>query len=417
MELEPVFFHVDMDAFFASVEQREHPEYRGKCLIVGGTGPRSVASTCSYEARKYGVHSAMPMTQALRLCPHAIVVPGHISLYSKVSHQIMKIFEEFSPDITQVSIDEAFLDMTGTRRLYGLPRDTARLLKQRVKEETQLTISVGIGPSRFIAKLASDYRKPDGLCRISPGREIEFIDAIGLKKLWGIGKSTLDALAKYHIGTAAQLREYSMETLQRNFGQAQGEYLYKVCRGIDPGMHAGEAKSHSISSEQTFPVDVSDEDILSQCLLQMSHEVMFRSLDEQVMGRTVGIKLRFSDFTTISVQRTPTTPLYSAEQVYEISKELLLSKWKQGVPVRLLGVGLYQTYKGDAPIQEELFEDANKKKREIEKVVLKLNSKGREILKATNMDGYVPGVNKYNQPQQHRPGKGMSPADTVEDPS
>lgn len=406
-----------MDAFFASVEQLDHPEYRGKCLIVGGTGPRSVASTCSYEARKYGVHSAMPMAQALRLCPHAIVVPGRMRRYSEASHQVMKIFEDFSPDITQVSIDEAFLDMTGTRRLYGLPREAAQLLKQRVKEETQLTISVGIGPSKFIAKLASDYRKPDGLCRVSPGREIEFIDTIGLKKLWGIGKSTLDALAKHHINTTAQLREHPLESLQRSFGQAQGEYLYKVCRGIDPGIHTGEAKSHSISSEQTFPTDVTDEDVLSQCLLQMSHEVMFRSLQEQVMGRTVGIKLRFSDFTTISVQRTPSSPIYSAEQVYEISRELLLSKWKPGVPVRLLGTGLYQTYKGDAPIQEELFEDVNKKKREIEKVVLKLNSKGREILKATNMDGYVPGVNKYNQPSQNPPAKGMSPADVVEDPS
>lgn len=414
MDQEPIFFHVDMDAFFAAVEQRDHPEYRGKCLIVGGTGPRSVASTCSYEARKFGVHSAMPMTQALRLCPQAIVVHGDMAKYHKVSRQIMGIFEQFSPDIVQVSIDEAFLDMTGTRRLYGLPRDAAMLLKRRVKEETQLTISVGIGPSKFIAKLASDYRKPDGLCRVSPGRETEFVDAIGLKKLWGIGKSTLDVLARHHVSTTAQLREISLDTLRRLFGQAQGEYLYKVCRGIDPGIYSGEAKSHSISSEQTFPVDIGDEDILSQCLLQMSHEILARSLEEQVMARTVGVKIRFSDFTTISVQKTPTFPLYSAEQVYELAKELLLSKWKPGIPIRLLGVGLYQTYKGDAPMQEELFDDISKKQREIEKVVLKLNSKGREVLKATNMGGYVPSVGK----RQKREGgaKGMSPSDVVEDP-
>ncbi len=386
MEREQVFFHVDMDAFFSAIEQRDNPSYRGKCIIVGGTGPRSVASTCSYEARKFGVHSAMPMATALRLCPQAIVVPVHMRHYSDVSRQIMGICSQFSPDITQVSVDEAFLDMTGTQRLYGKPREAAMRLKQAVKDATQLTISVGIGPSRFIAKMASDYDKPDGLCRVSPGRETDFVDAVGLQKLWGIGKSTLASLSSHHITTTQQLRGLSMDFLTRTFGESLGSYLYKVSRGIDPGIYSGEAKSHSISSELTYPQDVHSESALSQSLLQMSHEIMYRSFEEHVMARTVGIKLRFSDFTTISVQRTPTNPIYSAQQVYEIALELLHAKWHEGIPIRLIGVGLYQTYPGDAPMQEELFEDHNKRKRQIEQAVHKLNEKGRSVIKATNLD-------------------------------
>ncbi|MHC1692180.1 MAG: DNA polymerase IV [Sphaerochaetaceae bacterium] len=383
--METVFFHVDMDAFFASVEQLDHPEYRGLPVIVGGLGARGVVSTCSYEARAFGVHSAMPMFQAHRLCPQAIYVQGRMQRYSQMSQQIVGILSTFSPDVQQISIDEAFLDMTGTERLFGKPRETAVLLKKRVKDETGLIISVGIGQSRFIAKMASGYRKPDGLCRVSPGREIDFIDAVGLRKLWGIGESSLAALSKHHITTTAQLRSFSMEYLQHMFGKSAGAYYYQVSRGIDPGIYTGETKSHSISSEITFSSDITDEDILNQYLLRMSHEVMFRSLREQVIGTTVGIKVRFSDFSTTNAQVSPVKPIYSAEEVFRLSKELLHLRWKPGVPVRLLGVGLYQTQTGDTPLQEELFEDSFKRKRELEKAVLGLKTKGRNIVKASTI--------------------------------
>jgi DNA polymerase-4 len=299
--MQPVWFHVDMDAFYASVEQRDNPEFRGKPVIVGGLGNRGVVSACSYEARVFGVHSAMPMYQAKRLCPHAQFVRGRMERYSEVSRQVVALLQTFSPVVQQISIDEAFLDMTGTERLFGKPRQAAILLKNRVKNETGLVISVGIGPTRFIAKMASDFDKPDGLCRVSPGKEIAFVDAVGLRKLWGIGDSTLNALKKHSITTVAQLREYSVEHLQRLFGEAAGSYLHKVSHGIDPGIHTGVTKSRSISTEMTFPVDVTDIDILEQNLLGMSHEVMFRAIGNR-------LPLRLSPSNCDSATSPPSAP-------------------------------------------------------------------------------------------------------------
>ena len=385
--MEKIIFHVDMDAFYAAIEQHDNPSLVGKPLVIGGLGPRSVVATASYEARKFGLHSAMPMSRALQLCPSVIVVKPNMQRYSQVSKIVMETCRSFCPSVQQISIDEAFLDMTGTRRLYGLPREAAKLLKETVKQETGLTISVGIGPSHFIAKMASDYDKPDGLCRVSPGREEEFIDALGLKKLWGVGKVTQDLLMRKHITTTSELRQYSLVSLQSIFGFSMGSFLYHASRGIDPGIFTAQAKSHSISTETTFPEDVHTSLVLEQNLLQMSHEVMFRALDEKQMGRTIGIKVREPDFTTYSSQITPKANIYSAEQIYSYAKQLLYQKWHEGMPVRLIGVGLYQLYDGDKPMQEELFDDPFQKRRELEKVILKMQKKGQQVFKATNLEG------------------------------
>ncbi|MGH0054248.1 MAG: DNA polymerase IV [Sphaerochaetaceae bacterium] len=390
MRLEPVIFHVDMDAFYAAVEVLDNPAYAGTCLLIGGKSSRSVVATASYEARKYGIHSAMPMAKAIKLCPHAVIVPPRMERYSQVSSQVMDILRQFSSDLQQISIDEAFLDMSGTRRLFGIPRQAGMLLKERVKEETGLTISVGIGPSRFVAKMASDYDKPDGLCRVSQGKEIAFIDAVGLQKLWGVGKVTQSSLAKHHIRTTQELRSYAKESLQSLFGKSMGHFLYLACRGIDPGIFSTEAKSHSISSEITFSTDVSSLSILEQTLLSMSHEVMSRALEEKQIGRTVGIKLRLPDFTTYTLQVTPQSTIYSAEQIYHLAKQLLLQKWHEGTPIRLIGVGLYQLYEGTRPLQEELFEDSYQKKRKIEQVVLALQKQGKQVFKAKNLEQPTP---------------------------
>ncbi|MBO4392775.1 MAG: DNA polymerase IV, partial [Spirochaetales bacterium] len=215
-----VFFHVDLDAFFASVEQRDNPEYRNKPLIIGQVAPRCVVSTCSYEARVYGVHSAMPTIQAQRLCPNGIFIPGDMHKYSRVSKQVMNILREYAPEMHQVSIDEASLDMTGTRRLFGPARQLAMKMKERVKSEIGITMSIGIAASPFIAKMASDYNKPDGLCLVSPGKEQVFIDAIGLKKLWGLGKSGLAMLNARGITTPEQVRQMDLPTLQKLIGNS-----------------------------------------------------------------------------------------------------------------------------------------------------------------------------------------------------
>ena len=377
----PVFFHVDLDAFFASVEQRDHEEYRGKPLIVGIPGKRSVVSTCSYEARKYGVHSAMPTLQAQRLCPEGIFVPGNMTLYSSVSRQVMKIISEYTPEIHQVSIDEAWFDMSGTERLFGKPKEVASAIKERVKKEVGITMSIGIAPSPFIAKMASDYNKPDGLCMVSPGKEQLFIDAIGLEKIWGLGKSGLQALKKRGIMSTAQVRAYSQEELSSMFSPSMGAFLYSACRGIDHGVYAKEAKSHSISTETTFIDDVTDSETLTQVLLSMSQELMFRSLDEKIIGKTVGLKLRWGDFRTITVQLTPDYPAINQQQIFEIARSLLSSKWKEGEGIRLIGLGLYQTYSGDNPIQDSLFSQDDHRKRTLDKVVHDLEAKGHNIHK------------------------------------
>ena len=380
-----VFFHIDLDAFFASVECLDHPEYRGKPLIIGEPGPRNVASTCSYEARRFGVHSAMPMTTALRLCPEAICVSGNYRRYSEKSREVMSIIEDFAPGFLQVSIDEAFLDLSGMERVYPRPGKAARLLKEKILAQTGLTVSIGVAPSRFLSKLASDYHKPDGLTVVPPGREIEFVDAVGLRKLWGVGKSTLENLNRKGIYSTGTLRSYTKEELESLFGPSSGSYLYSVARGIDPGIYMGEAKSHSIGEERTFYPDIYGEDALSLKLLEMSQSVAFRALDEGWVGRTVTVKLRYGDFSTYSISETPQSGIYSSEDIYSISRKLLFSKYNnQGV--RLLGVTLGNLYRGERPEQGEFFKEREEKLRKLEKTILSLNKEGNTVRKATTIE-------------------------------
>ena len=378
-----VFFHIDLDAFFASVECLDHPSYRGRPLIIGEPGPRNVASTCSYEARRFGVHSAMPMTVALRLCPQAICVSGNYRRYSEKSREVMRIISSFAPGFLQVSIDEAFLDLTGMERVYPLPGKAARSLKEKILNETGLTVSIGVAPSRFLSKLASDYHKPDGLTVVPPGREIEFVDSVGLEKLWGVGKSTLESLRRKGIYSTETLRSYDRETLQSMFGTASGEYLYAVSRGIDPGIYTGEAKTHSISEERTFYPDIYGEDAISEKLIEMSESVAFRALDEGWIGRTVTVKLRYGDFSTYSISETPKSAIYTSGDIYEISRRLTLGKYNNS-GVRLLGVTLGNLYRGENPEQGEFFKEKEEKMRLLEKTILSLNKEGGNIHRASS---------------------------------
>ena len=379
-----VFFHIDLDAFFASVEILDHPEYKGKPLIIGTPGPRHVASTCSYEARKYGVHSAMPMTTALRLCPDALCVRGRMERYSEKSHEVMSIIRSFAPGFLQVSVDEAFLDLTGMERIYPLPGKAARKLKDEIRKETGLTASIGVASSRFVAKLASDYRKPDGLTIVPRGKEEEFVSAVGLRKLWGIGDSMYQSLIRKGITSVEILRKYDENDLKHFFGESNGHYLYLVARGIDPGIYQGEAKSRSISAERTFYPDVFGYDALDSYLLEMSQEVMFRALDEKKVPRSVSIKLRYGDFTTISIQTTPVKPIYSSIDVYNISRELLRSKYN-GSGVRLIGVALQSIYDGSDVEQQDFFSEKEEKERKLEKTIIELKKKGSKLVKARNL--------------------------------
>ena len=379
------FFHIDLDAFFASVEILDNPEYRGKPLIIGTPGPRHVASTCSYEARKYGVHSAMPMTEALRLCPNAICIPGRMHRYSEMSRRVMGIISSFAPGFLQVSVDEAFLDLTGMERIYPLPGKAARKLKDEIRKETGLTASIGVASSRFVAKLASDYRKPDGLTIVPRGKEEEFVSAVGLRKLWGIGDSMLSALESKGIRSTERLRMYSEDELMKLFGNSSGSYLYKVARGSDPGIYQGEAKSRSISTERTFYPDLFSKDAIDNVLLEMSEEVMFRAMEEKKIPRTVSIKLRYGDFTTTTAQTTPSSAIYSSSDVYRIASELLQSRYK-GQGIRLIGVGLQGIYSGENVEQGEFFREREQKERELEKTILELGRNGRKVVRLRHLE-------------------------------
>ena len=350
----PTVFHVDMDAFYASVEQLDHPELRGEPVVVGGSGNRGVVAACSYEARRFGVHSAMPMAEARRRCPTARIVPVRMERYREVSKQIMSMFADYTPTVQAISVDEAFLDMTGTERLMGAPRGVAQRIKQDVRRETGLTISVGIGPSRFIAKLASDVDKPDGLFEVKPGEEANFVLGLSLKDLWGLGASTRRRLEALGIRSVADLRSQRPETLRGHFGASTGTFLAAVARGEDPGIYGGESSRHSISAEETFERDIADAAALHHQLVLLSDEVFHRSIAEGWRGRTVQVKYRFPPFETHTASRTLPRQLSSSRELTELAMRLLEDR-RRGRPLRLLGVGLSGTLEEAPDPQGELF--------------------------------------------------------------
>ncbi len=344
----PFFFHVDLDAFFASVELLDDPGLKGKPVVVGAASSRrGVVSTCSYEARRFGIHSAMPIAEAKRRCPHAIFLPVRMERYAELSARVMAVFSSFTPDVLRVSIDEASIDMTGTERLWGPPIEAARALKRRVSEDTGLTISVGIAPNRYIAKIASGLNKPDGLTFVAPGEEENFMDSLPLEKLWGAGTKTRERLLELGIDTIAKLRSIPEGTLSRFFGKAGGVFLYRCSRGMDPGTYGMEAKSRSVSTETTFEWDVRDRDGIEAVLLGMSEELCARLYEEDLSARSVQLKLRYDDFETVSVRETREGPFLNSQELYEAGLRLFDRKWA-GRPIRLIGLGLVNVGSGEA---------------------------------------------------------------------
>lgn len=371
-----MIFHVDLDAFYASVEQHDNPEYRGKPVIIGARpGTRGVVSACSYEAREFGIHSAMPISRAYRRCPRGIYLPPRMERYGQVSREIMALFEDYSPKIQQISIDEAFIDMTGTERLFGTAKGTALRLKEQVLEISGLTISVGVAPNRYLAKMASEFDKPDGLWVVEPGKETEFLDKLQLKDIWGIGKKTLERLSECNITSVSSLRSFAQGALKTMFGQAAGSYLYKAVRGDDPGIHREAPKSRSISSETTFPADTRDKNTINRALLELSHQVMFRMLNERFKTKTICLKLRSADFSTTTAQTTLRHYVGSAEEVFEEVKHLLEKRWNGSELIRLIGVGLSSLEEENEPHQPELFEDRYDKKKKVEQAVLGIKNR------------------------------------------
>jgi DNA polymerase-4 len=375
-----VIFHVDLDAFYASVEQRDDPSLSGKPVIVGAApGNRGVVSACSYEARRFGIRSAMPISQAYKRCPQGVYLPVRMDRYLAVSREVMGILEGYTPHLQQISVDEAFLDMTGTERLFGPARDVGARLKAEVREKTKLAISVGIGPNKYIAKLATNAGKPDGLVLVEEGSAEAFLDGIALKDLWGIGERTLQRLTELNITSVDRLRGIAERELARLLGIGAASFLCSVARGRDPGIFSEEPHSRSISSETTFEEDRKDRAGIERVLLELCHQVVFRMIDEGWKSKTVAIKLRTHDFTTTSAQKTLKHWVASAEELYAVARELFSSRWNGSTPVRLVGVGCANLAAVDSADQLELFADEFSRKKKVEETVFRIRRKMGDV--------------------------------------
>lgn len=360
-----LIMHLDMDAFFASVEQRDNPEYQGLPVVVGAQpGRRGVVATCSYEARKFGIHSAMPISEAYRRCPDAVYLRPDMKRYSEASRKVMAVLCEISPLVEPVSVDEAYLDITGLERLFGTPREIGALTKQKVLEAVGLTCSVGIGSNRLIAKLASDYRKPDGLTVVMPDQNQAFLDPMPVSNLRGVGKQTLKTVKRLGIETVAQLRGYSLEHLQPHFGEQGGQHLYNQARGIASDQIETEYQRQSISKETTFNEDVSDQRLLRDRLRQLASEVGRIARGEALSGQVVTLKVRLSGFETHTRQRRLAEPVNVDSEIFKTAWALFQESGFGGKPVRLIGVGM-SGWEGDGkPVMEDLFTPKKNRKKE-----------------------------------------------------
>lgn len=350
-----MILHLDMDAFYAAVEQLDNPRLRGKCVIVGGDSERGVVTTASYEARRFGVRSAMPMFMARRKCPHAVIVPTRMERYKTISRQVMAILRNHSPIVEQVSIDEAYADLSGLDRLKGSPMAVADLIKQRIREETGLTCSVGLAPVKFLAKIASDLEKPDGLTLISPDEMADFIAALPVEKVSGVGKVAAERLHKLGIQTLGDLRVYPEKPLIGALGKF-GHRLKELANGVDRSAVTPNQPPKSISSEETLAFDTADKTALARLLLTQSEEVGSQLRRHGFLVRTVTLKVKHADFQQATRSTTLNYPTQSNEIIYQTAIDLL-DRYPLDQPVRLIGVGASKLLPVGTPIQMDLFDD------------------------------------------------------------
>ncbi|MGB3909423.1 MAG: DNA polymerase IV [Pseudolysinimonas sp.] len=330
--------HVDMDAFFASVELLEHPELVGKPVIVGHPSARSVVTAATYEARKFGVNSAMPMAVALRRCPQAIVLEPHYDRYTKYSGIVMDIFRDVTPMVEVLGIDEAFLDVAGARRLMGAPWQIGTLIRERVFAETGLRCSVGAAATKYVAKLASSRAKPDGLLVVPEADTLAFLHPQPISALWGVGAKTAEKLERLGLRTVADVADVPLDALTRAVGPAMAAHFHALAWGRDPRQVVTEQFEKSIGHERTFETNIADVAELEKEMLRLANAVGARLRGAGVQARTVALKLRFADFSTISRSRTLPEPTDLGRRLYEEARTLYAESGRAGEPVRLLGV-------------------------------------------------------------------------------
>jgi DNA polymerase-4 len=355
-----MILHCDMDAFYASVEERDRPELVGKPVIVGGSPKqRGVVSAANYVARKYGVHSAMPSVVAHRLCPQGVYLPSRISYYAEISKQIRDIFERFTPLVEPLSLDEAFLDVTGSERLFGPAAEIGQQIKKAVRQETGLVVSVGVAPNKFLAKIASDFKKPNGFFVVEQVQE--FLDPLPVERLWGVGKQSSKVFEKLGIRTIGQLRQWPIETLKSRFGN-QGEHLWQLAHGIDDDPVVSEREAKSISHETTFEQDIDDLDVVRAFLVELTEQVAWRLRRHGLKGRTVHLKVRFADFSLITRSQTLPEPTDITDELWRAADDMLCHRLPSNrQPIRLIGMGV-SSFDTTGQVQRQLFDQDERKK-------------------------------------------------------
>jgi len=335
-----MILHADMDAFYASVEIRDAPHLADKPVVVAGSAEsRGVVSAANYVARRFNIRSAMPTKTAIKLCPHLIILPGRMNKYIEVSRQIHEIFARYTPVIEPLSLDEAFLDVTDSERLFGSALNIANSIKNNVREELNLVVSVGVASNKFIAKIASDIKKPDGLVVVEPGQEQAFLDPLPVSRIWGIGKQTSAVLSKYGIETIAQLRAYPLTFLTKHFGK-QGGNIWDLAHGRDTRQVTPDREAKSLSHERTFAYDTYKREILLQQLSEMCEQVAWRLRHENLMARGIQLKVRFADFSLITRARRLAQPSNTTTTLWQAIKQLFVKEennWRQAI--RLIGMG------------------------------------------------------------------------------
>lgn len=344
--------HIDMDAFYASVEQRDNPEYRGKALVVGGLpeGRGGVVATASYEARKFGVRSAMPSKRALQLCPHALFVRPRFEAYKEVSRQIREIFQRYTDLIEPLSLDEAYLDVTEDKLGIGSAIEIAQQIKQAIKDELQLTASAGVSINKFVAKIASDINKPDGLKFIGPSAIEAFMETLPVEKFHGVGKVTAEKMKSMGLHLGADLKKLSEEEMSRHFGKA-GRFYYRIVRGIDDRPVQPHRETKSLGAEDTFPYDLSTQEEMNAELDKIAQNVHNRLKRYQLQGRTITLKIKYSDFRQITRNQSFARPVDDITVIADTAKNLLAATGIENVRIRLLGISLSNF--GELPAKRE----------------------------------------------------------------
>jgi DNA polymerase IV len=347
-----VILHVDMDAFYASVAELDHPEYKGKALVVGA-GARGVVLSANYEARKFGIRAAMPVGRAKRMAPHAIFIAPEHHRYSEISERVMAIFHSYTPLVEPISLDEAFLDVTGSQKLFGTGREIAAKIRKQVEKEEGITCSVGLAQSKFIAKLASQHCKPNGMLEIKSDRILEFLHPLPVRAIWGVGPKTAESLERLGLHTVSDIAHTPRATLIRALGESTGASLYELAWGRDYRDVIPDEPEKSIGNEETFSEDLDNPEEILREFLRMTEKATARLRERSLFAKTISIKIKFADFSSLTRSKTVPIAIDNTHDTYEVVKALYLALRNDGARIRLVGVSFSQLQEG-APVQLEL---------------------------------------------------------------